>query len=57
MDRDERLQRSHPAKAEHGAFLSSKRLMRILRSVVQTAAGLLAVNSPDVAKSGTIRAQ
>jgi hypothetical protein len=29
MDRDELLERSHPAKAEHGTFPSSKRLMQI----------------------------
>ena len=27
MDRDELLERSHPAEAEHGTFLSSERLM------------------------------
>ena len=34
MDRDELLERSHPAKAEHGTFSPSKRRVRILRTIV-----------------------
>jgi len=41
MDRGEFLRTSHSAEARHGTFSSSKRLVRILRPMVQAATGFL----------------
>ena len=47
MNGGEFLQTSHTTKAQHRPFSSPKRLMRILASVVQPAAGFLLVRIAD----------
>jgi len=46
MDRGEFLRTSHSAEARHGTFSSSKRLVRILRPMVQAATGFLLLTRP-----------
>src|SRR5208337_4775369 len=48
VNRTEFLQRLHVSKALHGALSSSKRLMRILRAIVDPATDLLAIGVADL---------
>ncbi len=54
MDRDELLERSHPAKTEHGTFPSSKLQMGILRAIVEPATGLAIVGQYQVLQRRTV---
>ena len=47
VDCSELLQTLHLSEAEHGAFSSSKRQVRILRPIVTPAAGLLPIRVAD----------
>ena len=57
MNGDELLQTSHTTKAQHRPFSSSKRLVRILASVVLPAPGFLLVRIADDLHRGAIGAQ
>ena len=54
MDRDDLLERSHPAKAEHGTFPSSKLQMRILRAIVEPATGLAIVRQSKILQRSAV---
>src|SRR5208337_4081318 len=57
VNRTEFLQRLHASKALHGALSSSKRLMRILRSIVEATTDLLAIGVADLFHRLRIRAK
>ena len=57
MNGDEFLQASHPPETEHGVFSSPKRQMRILRPIVQPAAGLLQTGAAQFAQRRSVRSQ
>src|SRR5208337_3153255 len=57
VNRTEFLQRLHTSKALHGALSSSKRLMRILRAIVEPAADFLAIGVADLSHRGRVSAK
>ena len=56
MDRTEFLKGVHPSKPRHSPLSSSERLVRILRPVVQPAAGFLKIGIADLLHRGAVRA-
>ena len=57
MDGDRFLQGPHPAEALHGAFASSKRLMRILRTIVGPTTGFAIVRLSQVLQRRAVGSQ
>src|SRR5271166_562470 len=57
VNRTEFLLRLHASKALHGALSSSKRLMRILRAIVESATDFLAIGIADLFHRRRIRAK
>ncbi len=55
--RAELLQRLHTSKAQQGALSSSKRLMRVLRPIVEAATDLLAIGVADLLHGRRISAK
>ena len=54
MDRDELLELSHRSEAEHRPLSPSKRLVRILRAIVEPATGFLPIADVEFTQDGTI---